>query len=281
MDCGQARRQSWRSTTRLRVGEGNPVQRKRNERLSGSGRGTSKPGDCASRPYRLAACIAVLALGWPTLGLADCVDTRKASAAEIDFHKKAMATLLAALPPAPVGGSLQYKDNVTSLGQQCGPTGDFTVQASRAYEHNYRKSIVSMAINVQRLPAAAGPLSAAYGTASPGRSAGLKVHNVVWTVSGSDSPLRQALVDAIDRARLEALVGKPLPSVAESEALAARAVPPTVGATGGTAAGSTATSAPAPGMQTATQPVLPRTHPCQRPRVKPSAPSLSRMRPMR
>jgi hypothetical protein len=204
---------------------------------------------------RLAACFAVLALGWPTLGVADCVDTRKASAAEVDFHKKAMATLLAALPPAPVGGSLQYKDNVTSLGQQCGPTGDFTVQASRAYEHNYRKSIVSMAINVQRLPAAAGPLSAAYGAASPRRSAGLKVHNVVWTVSGSDSPLRQALVDAIDRARLEALVGKPLPSVAESEALAARAVPPTVGATGGTAAGSTATSAPAPGMQTATQPV--------------------------
>jgi hypothetical protein len=205
-------------------------------------------------PHYFAACIAVLALGWPTLGLADCVDTRKASAAEIDFHKKAMATLLAALPPAPVGGSLQYKDNVTSLGQQCGPTGDFTAQASRAYEHNYRKSIVSMAINVQRLPAAAGPLSAAYGTASPGRSAGLKVHNVVWTVSGSDSPLRQALVDAIDRARLEALVGKPLPSVAESDALAARAVPPTVGATGGTGAGSTATSGPAPGMQTGAQP---------------------------
>jgi hypothetical protein len=199
-------------------------------------------------PYRFAACIAVLALGWPTLGLADCVDTRKASAGEIDFHKKAMATLLAALPPAPVGGSLQYKDNVTSLGQQCGPTGDFTVQATRAYEHNYRKSIVSMAVNVQRLPAAAGPLSAAYGTASPGRSAGLKVHNVVWTVSGSDSPLRQALVEAIDSARLQGLVGRPLPSVADSEAMAARTAPATVG---GAATGSTAT-----GTQAATQPAI-------------------------
>jgi hypothetical protein len=116
---------------------------------------------------------------------------------------------------------------------------------------------VSMAINVQRLPATASVLSAAYGTASPGRSAGLKVHNVVWTVSGSDSPLRQTLVEAIDRTRLQELVGKPLPSVADSEALAAQAVPATVGATGGTAAGATATSAPAPGTQTATQPAVP------------------------
>ena len=143
-----------------------------------------------------------------------------------------MATLVAALPPVPVGGKLQNKDSVTTLGQQCmGTTGDFSLEATRFYELNYRKAIVSVAINVTRLPATDNVLSAAYGSASPKRSAGLKVNNVVWRISGSDSPLRQALVDGMDRARLEALVGKPLPSVAESRALAAQAVPATQTAT--------------------------------------------------
>jgi hypothetical protein len=212
--------------------------------------------------HHLAAGIAVLALGWPLPALADCVDTRKPTAGELDFHSRAMAALVAALPPVPVGGTLQNKDSVTALGQQCqGATGDFNLEASRSYELNYRKAIVSVVINATRLPAAdAAGLSAAYGTASPKRSAGLKVNNVVWRVSGSDSPLRHALVNAIDRTRLEALVGKPLPSVAESQALAAQAVPATV-------AGSSAAAIPAPNSpppQTAAQPA-----------ANPSAPAAS------
>lgn len=203
-----------------------------------------------SMPFRLAACALVLTLGCPAMAWADCVDTRKATAAETDFHQRALAALVAALPPVPVGASLQYKDSVNGLGQQCGPTGDFTVQASRAYEHNYRKAIVAMAINVPRLTLDGTVPSAAYGTASPGRSTGLKVHNVTWTVSGSDSPLRKTLADAIDRSHLEGLVGKPLPSVAESQALAARGVPATV--SGPAAPAPTAANPPA--MQTATQP---------------------------
>jgi hypothetical protein len=54
------------------------------------------------------------------------------------------------------------------------------------------------------------------------------VNNLMWIVGGSDSPLRKTLVEAIDRERLQAFVGKPLPSVAESQALAAQAVPATV-----------------------------------------------------
>jgi hypothetical protein len=195
-------------------------------------------------PHRLAAGIAVLVLGWPSPGLADCVDTRKPTAGEADFHSRAIAAIVAALPPVPVGGKLQSNDSVPTLGQQCqGTTGDFTLQASRFYELNYRKSIVSVAMNVTKLPAATA-LSAAYGAASPKRSAGLKVNNVVWTVSGSDSPLRQTLVDSIDRTRLQAMVGKPLPSVAESRALAAQAVPASVAAAGPAAAAS-APSTPA------------------------------------
>ena len=214
----------------------------------------AKPLRSASR--RLAAGIAVLALGWPVLASADCVDTRKPTAAETEFHSRAIATLVAALPPVPVGGKLQNKDSVTTLGQQCqGTTGDFSLEATRSYELNYRKAIVSVAINVTRLPATDTVPFAVYGSASPNRSAGLKVNNVVWRVSGSDSPLRQALTDAIDRTRLQALVGKPLPSVAESQALAAQAVPATVAGTP-----AAAPAAPAPNVrttQTATQPVAP------------------------
>ena len=201
-----------------------------------------------SAHHRWAAGIAVLVLGWPVPAAADCVDTRKATAGETEFHSRAMATLVAALPPVPVGGKLQNKDSVTTLGQQCmGTTGDFSLEATRFYELNYRKAIVSVAINMTRLPATDNVLSAAYGSASPKRSAGLKVNNVVWRISGSDSPLRQVLADGMDRARLEALVGKPLPSVAESQALAAQAVP-------ATAAGAPATPASnVPATQTATQ----------------------------
>ncbi len=84
----------------------------------------------------------------------DCVDTRKATAAEVDFHSRAAAALMAALPPVPVGGQLQQSDTVPTLGVQCkGVTGDFRLEATRWYELNWRKSIVTVAINVKRLPA--------------------------------------------------------------------------------------------------------------------------------
>lgn len=208
-----------------------------------------------SAPRRLAAGLAVLALGWPALASADCVDTRKPTAGETEFHGRAIAALVAALPPVPVGGKLQNQDSVTTLGQQCaGTTGDFSLEATRYYELDYRKAIVSMAINVTRLPADDGALVSAYGSASPKRSAGLKVNNVVWRVSGSDSPLRQALVDAIDRTRLQALVGKPLPAVEESRALAAQAVPATVAAPPSVAAPNPSAPA-APGQAPAAEPI--------------------------
>jgi hypothetical protein len=209
----------------------------------------------------LAAVISVLALGWPLSALADCVDTRKPTAAEMEFHNRAIAALVAVLPPVPVGGTLQKKDSLRTLGNnQCvGTTGDFSVEAIRYYELNNRLAIVEVEINRRELPAA-GALVATYGPDSPKLSAGLKVTNVMSRVSGSDSPLRKALADGIDRARLEAMVGKPLPSVAESQALAAQAVPATVAAT---AAAPAAPASSAPATAAATQPAA---------STKPSAP---------
>jgi hypothetical protein len=121
---------------------------------------------------------------------------------------------------------------------------------------------VGVAMNVARLPSASAsnPVGA-YGVASPAQSAGLKVHNVVWSVTGPAGPLRHALADAIDRARLQAMVGKPLPAEAESEALAAKAVPAALGAPPPAAAAETpaaapvaVAAAPAPAAASAAQP---------------------------
>jgi len=230
----------------------------------------------SSRLALRAAGIAVLALALPLPALADCVDTRKATAAEREFHGRAVAALVAALPPVPVGGKLQNKDSVPTLGDnQCvGATGDFSVQATRYYELNSRLAIVEVEMNRIQLPAA-GALVSTYGSASPKRSAGLKVSNVMARVSGSDSPLRQALVDGIDRARLEAMVGKPLPSVAESQALAARAVPATVAGTLSSPAAS------APGASgTAAQPAAPASPSAPAP-AQAGASAPSKTRPIR
>ena len=113
------------------------------------------------------------------------------------------------------------------------------VQAQTRELHQRRTAIdlenqrvdVVIGMNLQRLPRAAeGTVVGSHGAASTGKSAGLKVHNIAWSASGGDGPLRQALTAALERSRLQALLGQPLPSEAASEALAlaAKAAPPEV-----------------------------------------------------
>ena len=284
---------------------------------------------------RRLAFIAALALSWPLLAAADCT-MRKPKAAEIDFNTRAMAALMATLPPAPAGvqmsegKSYDFKKvpDVYEVLCDFSKEGDFSVSARRSYlrkhteaerkywdtqyeavqtqagvlrklpaekvaqekalrqqsniawqatrdaekagdkataqardaeyralrnqadaiqnaheasvkpqldELNRRRTGIDLAdqrveiviaMNLQRLPTAnERTVVGSQGAASPGKSAGLRVNNVVWSVGGTDGSLRQALAGAIDRARLEALMGKPLPSAAESEAYAAKAVP--------------------------------------------------------
>ena len=92
-----------------------------------------------------------------------------------------------------------------------------------------QKVNIVIGMNLQRLPVAnERALVGSHGAASAGKGVGLKVHNVSWSAVGADGPLRQALAAAIDSARLQALVGKPLPSEADSEAVAAKATPTVV-----------------------------------------------------
>ena len=289
-------------------------------------------------PRRLAVGIAALALCWPLIAAADCT-TRKPKAVEIDFNTRAMAALVAALPPAPAGVQMSegkpydFKTvpDVYEVLCDFSKEGDFSVSTRRNYlrkhteaerkywdiqyealqtqagalrklppekvaqeqalrqqsnaqwqatrdaekagdkpaaqardaqyralrnqadaiqiaheasvkpqldELNRRRTGINLAdqrveiviaMNLQRLPTATDrSVVGSQGAASPGKSAGLRVNNVAWSVGGTDGSLRQALAGAIDRARLQALVGKPLPGAAESEAFAARAVPVSV-----------------------------------------------------
>ena len=126
---------------------------------------------------------------------------------------------------------------------------------------------IVVGMNLQRLPMANDrTVAGSHGVASPGKSVGLKVHNVAWSAVGADGPLRQSLAAAMDRTQLQALVGKPLPSESESEAVAAKATPTVVpdlpasalaAATAPTATTTTATAAPAAPATPATAPATP------------------------
>lgn len=89
-----------------------------------------------------------------------------------------------------------------------------------------QKVEIRIAMNLLRLPpVGSDDTRGVYGAASPGQSVGLKVHNIAYAVVGAVGPLHRALAAAIDRGRLQAIVGMPLPSETESEAFAARALP--------------------------------------------------------
>lgn len=90
----------------------------------------------------------------------------------------------------------------------------------QSYPQQFR---VVLAINAKQLPASAENV-AAFGAASPKGNAGLKVTNAMVVVDGPAGRPRQVLFDAIDKAALQALVGKPLPSAAQSEAASAALV---------------------------------------------------------
>ena len=84
-----------------------------------------------------------------------------------------------------------------------------------------QEAAVRLHINLAKLPGETNTVpNGIYGVASPTLSASFKVQNLTWSVGGSDTPLRQALVDALDKPRLQALVNKAPPGVEESEAFA-------------------------------------------------------------
>ncbi|MFO0232423.1 MAG: hypothetical protein ACK51M_05085, partial [Burkholderiales bacterium] len=85
--------------------------------------------------------------------------------------------------------------------------------------------VVSLQMNVARPPSPVSALDRdvlVFGTPAPQRSAGFRVVNVVVEVRGPQGPARKALLESIDTAWLQGLIGKPPPEVAVSEANATR-----------------------------------------------------------
>lgn len=175
---------------------------------------------------------------------ADCVDTVGLTPQEKDFYQRANAALKSLLRTPPVADKLWSSDSVTDPGQieVCKTDkkpGNFTVTVSRKYvwpdpKGNMADSVVtlSLAINADKFDLKEPNYSGAFGSPSPTRSAGLKVQNVVWSLYGANygiaaqtETLRASLAEGLERERMERMVGKPLPSVAESEALAKKALP--------------------------------------------------------
>ncbi len=198
---------------------------------------------------------------------ADCVDTVPLNAQERDFILRVNAALKNFLPTAPVAEGLRTGDTETNPGHfnVCKgekKAGNFSVVVSRKYiwpdpkKHSADTSVtVSIAVNVKSFAAPAGNYSGAYGSPSPGLSAGLTVNNVEWKVDAASygvpaqrESLRASLAAVIERDRLAALVGKPLPSVAASAAMPKKAGPtPLITPEPATAAAATpASSATAP-----------------------------------
>ena len=229
-----------------------------------------------ARKVRLNVALAVLALASPLLARADCVDTVGLSAAERDFHIRATAALKSFLPPAPAGENIRSSDSVTDPNgiQACKgekKPGDFSVQVQRKYiwpdpkKHSADTAVTfDLVINARSFGKSLGDYSGAYGSPSPGRSAGLQVHNVEWKVSAAGygvqaqrDSLTASIGAVVDRERLQALVGRPLPSVAASDAIA-RKIPPTQlvsvappGPAAGVSTGSPAAESPAVAPQPA------------------------------
>ena len=191
------------------------------------------------------ACVALAAvLFCTTPAWADCVDTVGLTPQEKDFYQRANAALKSLLRTPPVADKLWSSDSVTDPGQievckSDKKPGNFSVTVSRKYvwpdpKGNMADSVatLSLTINAEKFDLKEPNYSGAFGSPSPSRSAGLKVYNVVWSLTASSygiaaqtETLRASLADGLERDRMERLVGKPLPPAAESEALGRKAPP--------------------------------------------------------
>lgn len=90
-----------------------------------------------------------------------------------------------------------------------------------ALQTHPQELVVQLRVNAARLDVAGDTRRAQWRTHGEPHAGGLVVRNVTVVVGGPEGAARQRLWDALDHTRIQALVGAPLPSVAESSARAA------------------------------------------------------------
>lgn len=196
---------------------------------------------------------------------------REPTDAERAYFQKTQAELAAALPAAPP----DFKRTDTPPDFRAAPRMpvqcrdqkvglfDIGVIGDDLYTHprtpgepeagTVRSYDVRITVNMRQPPPSGSTPKGddgAWGTPTATRNADPKVHNGAFGVNGPEGPARKALLDLVDTAWLQALVGRPLPEVGASEAQAGRqAERATAAAAGrGVPAGACARACAAPEM---------------------------------
>lgn len=162
---------------------------------------------------KLLSCVAIaLALTAPATR-ADCVDgTRPVTTEEREFNRRLNESLKAALPAAPVPLYLESEPQVTERAFACkdGPVGaaDAIVMANYTASLHYSDRV---GLKIRANYAYPAKEDLVLGTL-PAKPAGFKVHNLVVSVDGYNAQYMDAVRQAIDRSRLQALIDEPLPA---------------------------------------------------------------------
>lgn len=178
---------------------------------------------------------------------ADCVETVGLTPSEHEFYLRANAVLKSLLPPPPVAEGMWHADGVNESGQIEVCKGDkrqgnFSPLVTRKYvwpdpKKNMADAVVTLrlTINSPKFDSGDDRYAGSFGSPSPTQSAALKVQNIAWELSGSSygiaaqvETLRASLATRLERERMGKLVGRPLPSVAESETLGRKVAPTTL-----------------------------------------------------
>jgi hypothetical protein len=199
----------------------------------------------------LFSCVALALALTSATAWADCVDGSRASTAqEQEFGRKLSASLKAALPAAPAPLYLESEPEVI-LGTVCKdtPANEIggLVMANYTASPNYSDRVkLTIRANFQ-FP---GKDDLVLGTL-PKKSSGLKVYNLVVQVDGYNAQYMESVKQAVDRARLQAMIDQPLPA---TPAPAAWHVGKAGGTTGASAPAAAQAADAAPASAAAPQP---------------------------
>ena len=202
----------------------------------------------------------------PAAVWSDCVDgTRSASSEERTFARQLSESLKAALPAAPAPLYLEREPELI-MGTVCKDTPanevGGLVMANYTASPNYSDRVK---LTIRANYAFPGADDLVLGTL-PKKSAGLKVYNLVVQVEGYNAQYMESVKQAVDRARLQAMIEQPLP---EHPAPAAWQVGKAGATTGAPTAASTATQVadavppPAAGSPASTASPQPKPAPAQ------------------
>lgn len=210
------------------------------------------------------ACLVVALALVPVSLRADCVDgTRSATPEEQEFRHRLGESLKASLPAAPAPLYLEHEPEVI-LQTMCqdSPASELggLVTANYTASPHYSDR-VKLTIRANYAFPAKGDLVLG---ALPTKSAGFKVYNLVVSVDGYNAAYMESIKQAVDRARLQAMIDQPLPATPAPAAWhVGNSQAPAAASATGPVSDTTTTATSAQGSPAATTPTKPESDPAQ------------------